>query len=407
MKKFVFMVLFVAMIATAAVAQTPTVMNYQGRLTDNTPGQTPIDTTLPMDFFIYDVSVGGAFLWNEPWGGGVTVVGGIFSVLLGSNGVPLTSAVFTGGSTRYLEIIVNGETLTPRQQLGTVGFADVAASADDLDCVSCVTATDIAINAVGASEIAANAVGANEITADAVGASEIANGAVGALEIATDAVGAAEIAAGAVRSSEIAPNAVGNSEFNNLDSFDFRGDVTIDNAGGKKFVTQYLGVNKLEWWANSTNSYLYHRPASSYFAVNDATGNWGINTTVATHKFQVNGTARVTSFLQADSHVGVAGNVDVAGAVWMGYERVSASATTSITSSTCFQGGAWTCYQANVTASCPAGKVVLGGGCACSGVLDSICYGYPSSSTGYTCFNAENDSSQSFTAYAICARMGN
>ncbi len=107
---------------TALSQTTPGVINYQGRLTDNTPQQNPISGTVAMEFRIYDAQVGGTLLWSETWSS-VQVNNGFFSVLLGSQGTPIPDSVFTGGVDRYLEIVVNGEVLTPRQRIGKVGYS--------------------------------------------------------------------------------------------------------------------------------------------------------------------------------------------------------------------------------------------------------------------------------------------
>lgn len=116
----------------ANAQSVPNTMNYQGRLTDNSPQQNPVNGTVPMVFSIYDSISGGSLLWTETWSA-VSVVNGIFNVLLGSNGTSIPSSVFTGGISRYLEIAANGETLTPRQQIGSVGFANETEKAADSD----------------------------------------------------------------------------------------------------------------------------------------------------------------------------------------------------------------------------------------------------------------------------------
>ena len=121
-----------ALTAGAAWGQVPQVMNYQGRLTDNTPGQNPIDAALQMEFRIYDTPSGGTKLWTEFWNG-VQVTDGIFSVLLGSSGTPLTPSIFEGGGSRYLDIKVGGEQLTPRQQIGSAAFADYTDTSRDAE----------------------------------------------------------------------------------------------------------------------------------------------------------------------------------------------------------------------------------------------------------------------------------
>jgi len=136
-RTFLLVVATMVYLTAPALAQSvPTVMNYQGRLTDNSPQQIPIDVALPMEFRIYRSLVGDVdLLWSEPWAS-VSVNDGIFSVLLGSNGFPIPAVVFTSGTTRYLEVIVDGETLTPRQQLGSVGWANQAEKSADSDSLN-------------------------------------------------------------------------------------------------------------------------------------------------------------------------------------------------------------------------------------------------------------------------------
>jgi hypothetical protein len=252
-------------------------MNYQGRLTDNTPGQAPIDVPIAITFRIYDAMIGGVLEWEEPWGG-VPVTGGIFNVMLGSNGVPIPAGVF-GGATRYLEIEVNGELLTPRQRLGSVGFAQQSENSADVDCVDCIEPGEIATGAVGEAELASGSVGTAELQANSVEASEIAAGAVG--------------------SSEIAANAVGNAEIDNTQVFNFRS-ITLETAGAE-FISRNGGVDKLELWAEANSSYFYHRPASSYLAVNDSTGHWGIGTTSPIERWTVIGNVRANSFIDGNN----------------------------------------------------------------------------------------------------------
>lgn len=132
--------LAIAIPAVALAQAVPTTINYQGRLTDNSPQQNPIDGTVWMRFTIYDAQTGGVNLWQEPAAGGigVTVVKGIFNYVLGST-VPLPASIFSGTtSVRYLQITVNPgageEILTPRQLLTSTpytGRASTTISADD------------------------------------------------------------------------------------------------------------------------------------------------------------------------------------------------------------------------------------------------------------------------------------
>src|SRR5262245_7532614 len=80
----------------ARAASVPSKVNYQGRLTDNSPQQLPINGSANMSFSIWDQSVAGSQLWREPAAGtyAVNVTSGIFNVVLGDNGVPLPPSVF-------------------------------------------------------------------------------------------------------------------------------------------------------------------------------------------------------------------------------------------------------------------------------------------------------------------------
>jgi len=99
------------------LASSQTVISYQGTLTD--PGGNPIDATLPMEFALYDDATDGNLLWG-PETQSVEVSDGLFHVLLGSvttvDPANLTSVL-------YLDIIVNGEKMVPREQLVSVAYA--------------------------------------------------------------------------------------------------------------------------------------------------------------------------------------------------------------------------------------------------------------------------------------------
>ena len=112
--------------STAAAPVVPNrILSFQGRLTD-TSG-TPITISTPVLFNLYNNSVGGTLLYTSGSGNSQTVVpdaNGIFSVVIGkTHGIGISSSVFTQNPDVYLEIVGNGETMTPRQQIATVGYA--------------------------------------------------------------------------------------------------------------------------------------------------------------------------------------------------------------------------------------------------------------------------------------------
>jgi hypothetical protein len=117
-----------------AAQSVPTTINYQGRLLQNTSDQAAVPGSVDIVFSIWSgpVSDGAAVqLWSESWTG-VGLSNGIFSVLLGSNGSPINPADFQNDSSLYLQLEIDGETLQPRQQLGSAPFAIVDEPANEL-----------------------------------------------------------------------------------------------------------------------------------------------------------------------------------------------------------------------------------------------------------------------------------
>jgi len=80
------------LLASVSIADVPKRISYQGWLTDLLGN--PLDTTLQMDFAIYDAFSGGNEKWDEN-SVNVTVHSGAFSVILGAvNAIP--DSVFDG-----------------------------------------------------------------------------------------------------------------------------------------------------------------------------------------------------------------------------------------------------------------------------------------------------------------------
>lgn len=113
----------------AAAADPPELINYQGVLRNSS--NEPLDGSFPMTFRFFDALVGGNEILVDIHGA-VTVSGGLFNVELGSGSVtdgagPDTfanlTAVFAQHTSLYLEIEVQGETLSPRTPVVAVGYA--------------------------------------------------------------------------------------------------------------------------------------------------------------------------------------------------------------------------------------------------------------------------------------------
>ena len=99
-------------------AQAPEIFRYQGRLVD---GTNLVNATLPMSFKLYDALSGGTKLYEDS--NSVLVVDGLYSTTIGDNTVYGSLIDALTNSAVYLELTVNGETLSPREQLVSVPYA--------------------------------------------------------------------------------------------------------------------------------------------------------------------------------------------------------------------------------------------------------------------------------------------
>jgi|GEM_PF-5382888 len=114
----------------------PTLINYEGRLA-NASGSA-LSGLYNMRFTITSDSGGSTAVWGPETHSGVSVEGGVFSVLLGQT-IPFTTAEVAGNNL-YLKVEVaspatsttNYETLTPHSRIVSVAYALRAARADSL-----------------------------------------------------------------------------------------------------------------------------------------------------------------------------------------------------------------------------------------------------------------------------------
>src|SRR5262245_15030300 len=111
MKRLVLIALALLLSSTVG-ASVPSTLSVQGRLLN---AGSPMTGSHPAQFKIFDVATGGAALWSES--GSIDVEAGIFTAVLGAS-TPIPALVF-GGSSRWLEVAVDGATLSPRLPLTT------------------------------------------------------------------------------------------------------------------------------------------------------------------------------------------------------------------------------------------------------------------------------------------------
>ncbi len=128
---------------TAAHAEVPDTMAYHGTLSDAS-GQ-PLDATVEVTFRLYDASSGGSEAWSETHT--IDVNAGDFTAVLGETS-PFAS-VFDG-SDYWLEITIDGETLSPRTPVDSVPYAFRAGKADDADTLEGKTAAELTVSGASA-----------------------------------------------------------------------------------------------------------------------------------------------------------------------------------------------------------------------------------------------------------------
>ena len=98
-------------------------LSFQGRLSDS--AGTPIVTTVNVNFKLWDDPSAGTQLYSSGTCSVTPDNQGIFNTLIGDGtcGSEISASVFSDNQDIYLEVGVGAETLTPRQQIATVGYA--------------------------------------------------------------------------------------------------------------------------------------------------------------------------------------------------------------------------------------------------------------------------------------------
>lgn len=128
-----------ALLTIPAAAQVPHLLSFQGTLADSTGA--PVTGTPSIEFLLWDSATGGMVLWRE-FHGSIQVTDGYFAVILGHI-TPVTPDLFTG-TDHYLQIVVSGIVVDPRQRIASNVFALVAENA-----VGDITPQSVAIAGVG------------------------------------------------------------------------------------------------------------------------------------------------------------------------------------------------------------------------------------------------------------------
>ncbi len=122
MKNLFIIILF--LISMCLWAQNvPQTIDYQGRLADSDGNY--LNSVVTVDFLIYNAEFDGTLLWSETQD--VSCANGIFHVQLGSL-VTFPTDLFDNAD-RWLELVVSGETLSPRTAIASVPYSIKAETA--------------------------------------------------------------------------------------------------------------------------------------------------------------------------------------------------------------------------------------------------------------------------------------
>ncbi len=216
MKKLTIILLL--LLATAAFAQPPRTMNFQGTLADGI-GMTLPDGNYNLTFRLWNADVGGATLWTEARS--VALSGGIFSIGLGE----VTPLALVFDQPYWLGIQVGGDAeLSPRSPLTGMPYAlnvadgVVTKELNGLtDNVNIVAGTNISVNTVGPNIVIAGTGALTDADWDVVG-SDMTSIPVGNVGIGVAVPGSKLDVSGAISSgTNVAPGGflarVGNGAF--------------------------------------------------------------------------------------------------------------------------------------------------------------------------------------------------
>lgn len=212
--------------AAAAWAQAPSLMSYQGRVSDSAGvllgSAAPVNRTVTFKF--YSAATGGTPVYAEAQT--VTISGGDFSVLLG-NGTGVSGlrgpaapaatpyitlpSVMTGNV--YLGVTVDDGTaaadpeITPRQQIVSAVYAFRAKTAETLLDGALSTAM-LANSSVTTDKIGGAQITNAKLASDAVNTANIVSGSISDAKLANGSVTNGKLGAGAVTGDKIADNAI-------------------------------------------------------------------------------------------------------------------------------------------------------------------------------------------------------
>lgn len=155
--------------SVASAAAPSNIISYQGRLLNS--NRVPVsDASASILFELYTAASGGSCVWSNSSATcataiarTVTLTDGLFSEHLGDTAAPtpyaaIGDSVFGDNSALYLQVTINGETLTPRKRIVSAPYAINSQLLDGLnsDSDGSTSAAIVALNSSGNMVIAGN-----------------------------------------------------------------------------------------------------------------------------------------------------------------------------------------------------------------------------------------------------------
>ena len=121
---------YLSFLISSPVAAVPTAIPYVGYLAD---GNGAFDGTVAVSVELFDQAEEGVSLWGPYTFASVAVEAGIFTIIMGGADSPELESVLLPASGAWLDFAVDGEQLSPRQQLLSVPYAIAAGHAELCD----------------------------------------------------------------------------------------------------------------------------------------------------------------------------------------------------------------------------------------------------------------------------------
>ena len=106
----------------------PDRVNYQGRLVD---GTNLVNKSISLSLRLYDDVSAGTLLYEDS--ATVVVVDGIYSTFIGDDSTFGSFVPTLGNTNLYIEVVVDGVVLSPREPLASVAYALVAQNIEDVE----------------------------------------------------------------------------------------------------------------------------------------------------------------------------------------------------------------------------------------------------------------------------------